>query len=206
MSLAVDDRRWFVLRLKPSYNLALQAGSTDLAFAALKELGYDVYLPRRRYDRHNRRLRVMAEWSEPLMPGYLFIAHPRPGRPIDDWAEIFAVNEVVGPLHGDRGPLPIPAAVIESLMTAEFESAYDETKAAKRYRGETGHAALKKRFPRGKSVRIKGGPFASFIAKVDRLTHQERVKALIDILGRMVAVELEPDNLEESAQTPDRAA
>jgi transcription antitermination factor NusG len=206
MSLAVDDRRWFVLRLRTAYNLSLRAGSTDLAFAALKELGYDVYLPRRRFDRFDRRLRVTAEWSEPLMPGYLFVVHPRPSQPLDDWTEVRAIDGVLGPLGGVDGPLRIPARVVESILTAEFESAYDETKAAKKYRGETSRSAMEKRFARGKSFRVKGGPFASFMAKVDSLTHHDRVKMLIDIFGQMVPVEMDPEQLEEVAPKPGKAA
>lgn len=113
MTLAVEDRRWFVLRLRPTYNLTLKAGATDVAFAALQEAGYDVYLPRRRLDKHNRRMRVITEWSEPLMPGYLFIAHPRRGQPVDDWTEVRPIDGVVGPLRGEHGPMQVPARVVE---------------------------------------------------------------------------------------------
>jgi transcription antitermination factor NusG len=206
MSLAVDDRRWFVLRLSAAYNLSLRAGSTDLAFAALKEAGYDVYLPRRRFDRFNRRINVTAEWSEPLMPGYLFIVHPRLGQQADDWTEVRAIDGVLGPLGSVGGPLRIPARVVESLMTAEFESVYDETKAAKKYRGETSRSAMEKRFARGKTFRVKDGPFGSFMAKADRLTHHDRVKMLIDIFGQMVPVEMETEQLEEVAPNSGKAA
>jgi transcription antitermination factor NusG len=206
MSLAVDDRRWFVLRLRTTYNLSLRAGSTDLAFEALKEAGYDVYLPRRRFDRFDRRLRVMVEWSEPLMPGYLFIVHPRPGQPSDDWTEVRGIDGVLGPLGGVDGPLRIPAAIVESVMTAEFSSEYDETKAAKRARGETSRSAMEKRFTAGKAFRVKDGPFASYTAKVDSLTHHDRVKLLIDIFGQMVPVEMEVDQLEEADPKSGKAA
>ena len=206
ISLAVDDRRWFVLRLRTAYNLSLRAGLTDLAFAALKETGYDVYLPRRRLDRFNRRINVTVEWSEPLMPGYMFIVHPRPGQPVDDWTEVRAIDGVIGPLGGEDGPLHIPARVVESLMTAEFESVYDETKAAKKYRGEAGRAAMEKRFRPGKTFRVKDGPFGSFLAQVDSLTHQDRVRMLIDIFGQMVPVDMDADQLEEIDPKAGRAA
>jgi transcription antitermination factor NusG len=126
-AVTVQDRRRFVVRVK--------GGMADGVFAELHAAGYDVYLPRRRYDKENRRLRVLAERSEPLMPNYVFIVHPRPEQVVDDWSEVRGINGVVGPLKGAIGPLLIPAQVIEVMMTAEFESVYDETKAAKRARG-----------------------------------------------------------------------
>lgn len=197
ITLTVPERRWFVVRLRSAYNLSTKGGLTDQVFEDLRADGYDVYLPRRRYDRHNRRLRVMAEWSEPLMPGYLFVAHPRAGRPVDDWSEVKAIHGVLGPLGTDHGPLQIPAPVIERIMQAEFASAYDETKAAKNVRGETARRRLEERFKAGTSVQVKDGPFASLIATVESLSQQERVTALVEIFGRLVPVDFEPRQLEE---------
>lgn len=50
MAVTAQDRRWFVVRVI--------GGMADGVFAELGEAGYDVYLPRRRYDKENRRLRV----------------------------------------------------------------------------------------------------------------------------------------------------
>ncbi len=189
MHVTVADRRWFALRVK--------GGTADAVFAELKEIGYDVYLPRSRFDRFNRRMRVMVEWSEPLLPGYLFVVHPRAGHPVDDWAEVRAVKEVVAPLGSTTAPLQIPAAVIEAIMTAEFESAYDETRAAKKARGETERHRLETRFPSGRRFVVNDGPFASFIAQVDGLTHDDRVKALVGIFGRLTPVQFEPTQLDD---------
>lgn len=207
MALTVPERRWFVVRLRSAYNLSTKGGLTDQVFEELRAAGYDVYLPRRRYDRHNRRLRVMAEWSEPLMPGYLFVAHPRAGRQVDDWTEVKAIDGVLGPLGSDNGPLHVPAAVIERIMQAEFASAYDETKAAKSVRGDTARRALEQRFKAGATVQVKDGPFATFIATVESLSQQERVTALVDIFGRLVPVDFVPRQLEEVNPTgPKRKA
>ncbi len=45
-------------------------------------------------------------------------------------------------------------------MTAEFESAYDETRAAKKARGETERHRLETRFERGRRFVVNDGPFA----------------------------------------------
>ncbi|MFU0504026.1 transcription termination/antitermination protein NusG [Pseudaminobacter sp. NGMCC 1.201702] len=189
MSLAVNDLRWFAVRVR--------GGMADPVFAELQDAGYDVYLPRRRYDRYNRRMRVMSERSEPLLPGYLFVAHPRRGGQPDDWSEVRGVNGVVGPLSSTVAPLVIPAAVIEAIITAEFESAYDETAAAKRARGDTDRSRLEQRFKPGRQFVVSDGPFASFLAEADSITHDERVKTLVEIFGRMTPVVFEPEQLED---------
>ena len=198
MRVTVQDRRWFVVRVK--------GGMADGVFAELDEAGYDVYLPRRRYDKANRRLRVIAERSEPLMPNYVFVVHPRQEQPADDWTEVRGINGVLGPLKGAVGPLLIPAPVIEVMMTAEFEGVYDDTKAAKRARGETDRSRLEKRFEIGRKFRVTEGPFASFLAEVETLTHDDRVKALVNIFGRMTPVEFEPDHLEDLPKKGKRKA
>ncbi|MGN6549738.1 MAG: transcription termination/antitermination protein NusG [Pararhizobium sp.] len=187
--LTVPEKRWFAVRVK--------GGTGDAVFAELREAGYDVYQPRRRFDRFNRRLNVTVEWSEPLLPGYMFVVHPRADAPIDDWTEVRAIKDVVGPLGSDNGPLRIPPAVIEAIITAEFESAYDETRAAKRARGESERQGLERRFVSGRKFLINDGPFASFLAQAEAVTHDERVKALVDIFGRMTPVVFDPEKLDD---------
>ncbi|MEW9808582.1 transcription termination/antitermination protein NusG [Mesorhizobium marinum] len=202
MTISVDDKRWFVLRVR--------AGMEDEIFEKLTAKGYDVYLPRRRFDKHNRQQRVWVEKHAPLMPGYMFIVHPRKDRPVDDWREVvgdphdpeIGIAGVLGPLKGHEGPLRIPAPVVEIIIEEEFGSVYDETAAGKRARGDTGREKLEYRFARGRRFQVDDGPFASFIAEVDKLTHDDRVIALIDIFGRMTPVEFDPDRLKDTPRTP----
>ena len=198
LALAVPERRWFAVRVK--------GGTGDTVFAELREAGYDVYLPRRRFDRFNRRLRAMIEWSEPLLPGYLFVVHPRQNAPVDDWTEVRAMKGVLGPLGNENGPLRIPPAVIEAIMTAEFQSTYDETKTARKARGETERQRLEQRFVAGRKFLINDGPFASFLAQAEAITHDERVKALVEIFGRLTPIVLDPERLDDLPKPQGSAA
>lgn len=191
VSITALSLRWYVLRVR--------GGMADAVFAELSHLGYDAYLPRRRVDKYNRRMRVMAERSEPLLPGYMFVAHPRAGKPVDDWSEVDGVNGVQGRLKGSEGPLIIPQAVIEIIMRMEFESAYDDTVGGKKFRGESERDKLQARFTVGSSFVVKEGPFASFIAEVEFLTHDARVSTLINVFNRLVRAEFEPGQLEAPA-------
>lgn len=99
----------------------------------------------------------LAERSEPLMPNYVFVVHPRHEQMADDWTEVRVINGVVGPLKDAIGPLLIPAQVIEVMMTAEFEGVYDETKTARRARGEPDRNRLEHRFEIGRQFRVTEG-------------------------------------------------
>lgn len=198
MVVTVPERRWFALRVR--------GGMADPVFAELREAGYDVYLPRRRLDRFNRRKNVLMEWSEPLLPGYVFVVHPRQDQPIDDWTEVRAIKGAAGPLGSDIGPLVIPSPVIEAIIKAEFESVYDETRAARRARGDTERNRLEQRFTPGRQFLVSEGPFASFLAEADSITHDERVKALVSIFGRMTPVEFDPNHLEDLPAKGKRSA
>lgn len=197
LTISVPARRWFVLRVRPSY--------ADGIFDKLAESGYSAYLPRHRYDKFNRRMRVIAERSNPLLPGYLFVVHPRPGQNVDDWSEVRAIEGVMGPLTDERGPLLLPEVLVEKITTAEFSSAYDDTQAAKKMRGETERAKMEVRFKPGAPFQVNDGPFASFLGVVDSLTEDDRVKMLLDIFGRLVPVDFNADQLDDPPSKP-RAA
>jgi transcription antitermination factor NusG len=197
LTISVPPRRWFVLRVRPSYS--------DSIFEKLAEAGYSVYLPRHRYDKFNRRMRVLVERSNPLMAGYLFLVHPRQGQSVDDWSEVRAIDGVLSPLRDDRGPLLIPEIVIEKITAAEFSSTYDDTQAAKKMRGETERAKMEERFKPGGQFQVNDGPFASFLGVVDSLTEDDRVKMLLDIFGRFVPVDFNADQLDDSPVKPKAA-
>lgn len=200
VSMEVPERRWFVVRLKTAFNLTTKGGLTDQIFAELKDKGYDVYCPRSRFDRFNRRMRVMAEWSAPLIPGYLFVAHPREGGQVDNWDEVRGVKGVAGPLHGEQGPLVIPALLIERLMSEEFASTYDDTQAGRRHRGETEQQRLAGVYQKGKTFLVEDGPFAAFLARVESVTDKGSIEALVEIFGRYVPVQFEPRQLKDEVR------
>lgn len=190
LALSIGERRWFVLRVK--------GGTVDPVFDELRAAGYDVYAPRRRYDRHLRRQRVMAEWSEPLMATYIFIVHPRLGQVVDDWTEVRAAKGVMGPLGTLNGPIIMPERIIEAIAQGEFASMYDDTAAGRRSRGESERERLNRKFVKGRRVVVNDGPFATFPVEVDSITQDERVRALVDILGRLTLVEFAPSQLDET--------
>lgn len=183
MKLPTLEFPWYVIRAK--------AGSEHLAADELRVGGYQAYLPCRRRRRFKRRQRIFDEYHEALMPGYLFLAESRQ----IDWGLLrneLTYPHVGRPLRGHDGPLRIPARLVVQINIDEIAGLFDETGATKK----ANHAKLVQRFPRGSKHRVEEGAFIGFDALVECVTPKERIKALVEIFGRMVAVEFEVDQLE----------
>ena len=155
---------WYVVYTHPN--------AEAQALENLKRQGYAAYLPRyRKWRRHARRREVVAA---PLFPGYLFV---RMDLSCTQWRSIngtFGVNRLV--CHGDV-PAAVPEAVVENLRARE---------------DETGLLPLASLIvlDRGARVRIVDGAFADRIGVYGRMTADERIILLLDLLGRTVEATL----------------
>ena len=118
----------------------------------------------------------------PLFPGYLFVRMD-PAR--IRWR---AVNGTAGVIrlvcHGDR-PAPVPEGIIESLRDHEDE------------RGLHTPASLMVLEP-GTRLRVIGGALDDHVGRYERLSADERIVLLLNLLGREVKVRL-PKNAVEAA-------
>lgn len=156
--------RWYVVRTQPRRD--------ERAAEHLGRQGFRVYLPcytKRR--RHARRVETVAA---PLFPGYLFVQIDL-GR-----ARWRSVNGTIGVIHlvchGEQ-PAPVPEGIIESLRAHEDEN------------GLHTPASLMVLNP-GAQLRIVDGAFYDCVGIYERMTADERVILLLDLLGREVKVRL----------------
>ena len=164
--------RWYVVQTQPCRE--------DRAAGHLLRQAFDLYVPRyARKRRHARRVDVVAA---PLFPGYLFVRMD-PARV--RWR---AVNGTIGVIrlvcHGDR-PTPVPEGIVESLRAHEDE------------RGLHTHASLMVLEP-GTRLRVIGGAFDDHVGRYERMSADERIVLLLNLLGREVRVGL-PRNAVEAA-------
>ncbi len=155
-------KHWFVART--------HAHAETKAAAHLRRQGFDVYLPRfaktRRHARREERVIV------PLFPRYLFVQmdlnHAR-------WR---AINGTVGIerllANGDR-PAPIPEGTIDDLQNQE------------RPNGLLTPASLV-RLDRGAQLRLVEGAFAERVGIYERMTADQRVVLLLNLLGREIRI------------------
>jgi transcription elongation factor/antiterminator RfaH len=141
----------------------------------LHRQGFRTFQPKRHKTvRHARRLSTV---EAPFFPRYLFIvldlAHHQ-------WRSVngtFGVSRLV--MRGDQ-PDPFPRGVVEALIAAA---------------DARGILQLAGKLHIGGPVRLMAGPFAQQLAILDELDDTGRVRVLLDILGRQVAISTEATNV-----------
>ena len=160
---------WFVVRTQPQAEQRVQRG--------LRENGLEAYLPtetRWRRTRY-RTARVFA----PMFPSYLFVGLST-GRP--EFYIVRALDGFLGFLGIDGKPFPVRFGKveaepdqfsIEAMREAETLGLFDFTR------------SKKISFEPGQPVRIIGGHFAGFMAKVLETPggDAKRIRILMDALG-----------------------
>lgn len=141
----------------------------------LRNQGFPAYLPRLlRRRNHARRIEQIAV---PLFPRYIFVGIDL-GR--QRWR---SVNGTVGVSHlishGER-PTRVDDRIIEAIAARE---------------GADGFVRLSKiqSFKPGQSVRVICGAFAEQFGLYEGMSDQDRVRILLDLLGRKVRVTIEAD-------------
>ena len=141
----------------------------------LRRQDFRTFLPKRRKTiRHARKLRTI---EAPFFPRYLFIVLDLNHH---QWRSVngtIGVSRLV--MQGDQ-PHPVPRGVVEALIEAA---------------DERGIMQLGDKLQLGGPVRLMAGPFAEQIAILDNLDDSGRVKVLLHILGRRVAVSTDVNNL-----------
>lgn len=193
MKLVDQSKCWFVVRS--------QVRQEDRAARSIQQAGFDVYLPTMRFEKKHRRNNTYSEVEKPLMVGYLFVGFSTFARHFEKVRKCDGVYDFVK-VMGE--PIQVQGREVASIQTAEMEMAFDDTRAARIHRGEeerTRKLTLKKQFPRGLSVRVadEKNPFADFTAVVEEVTRSGSVKALVDLFGRLVAVEFHAGQLTPAA-------
>jgi transcriptional antiterminator RfaH len=141
----------------------------------LARQGFATYLPRYlRKRRHARRVDMVAA---SLFPRYLFVSFD-PG--VHPWRSI---HSTIGVSHlvcnGDM-PAIVPSNIIADLRASE---------------DECGYVGLQKgpRFAPGDRVRVVDGAFDECLGLYEGMADNDRVRILLDLLGRKVRVSLDVD-------------
>jgi transcription antitermination factor NusG len=173
------------------YVATCRTGSEERAWLELRAGGIEAYFPRSLRKVFNRRVRVHRTVEEAAIKGYIFIAGPV------DWGKIHAdrAYEHVGRPLGVDGPEPIPGHALLQISVDEMAGAYDLTGATKKANSEK----LRALFPQGRRLRVREGHLSGFDAVADAVTAGDRIRALVSILGRMVPIEFDVDELERVA-------
>lgn len=168
MAFCSDKDTWFLAQFKPN--------CAQVANRNLKQQGFLTFLPlEERAQQRNGRFKTT---KRPLFPGYIFVSFDvTKGL----WCQInstYGINRLIG--LGMKGPTEVPPEVVTQLM--------DRC-------DNTGTLLPPRILQPGDQVLLTTGPFANFLADVERISPDRRVWVLMDIMGGKTRVSVAPKNL-----------
>jgi transcriptional antiterminator RfaH len=165
--ILLPGQQWYVAFTQPNSELK--------SAWHLGNQGFPVYVPR--LLRRRSHARHIDHVAVPLFPRYVFLGID-PDR--QRWR---CVNGTIGVCRlicqGDH-PLPIDRQVIAAIARRE---------------GDDGFVRLSRiqSFRPGQTVRVTNGAFADQLGFYEGMSDQDRVRILLDLLGRKVRVTIEAD-------------
>ena len=161
------SEEWFILQFKPN--------SHHQAERNLNRQGFETFLPL--HDTTSRKLSRFINTSKPLFPGYMFIKFDR-AEP--EWHKINSTYGVSRLITFNSILRSIPTNFVDSLM--------------KRY-DLSGKLLPIQKLKKGDQVTVLKGPFANFIATVEKYEADQRIWILMDLMGRKTKIQTPSDNL-----------
>jgi transcriptional antiterminator RfaH len=164
------SKEWFILQFK--------SNSHHLAAKNLNRQGFETFLPL--HDTTSRRLSRFINTSKPLFPGYMFI---RFDRAESEWHKINNTYGVSHLITFNSILKSIPTIFVDHLM--------------KRY-DLSGKLLPIQKLKKGDQVTVLTGPFANFIATVEKYEADQRIWILMDLMGRKTKIITPSDALKLS--------
>lgn len=166
--VAGDTLAWYVIHTKPRQE--------QRALQNLLQQGYQCYLPMFSAEKLSRaRLTVSIE---PLFPRYLFIRLDT-GRTGQSWTAIRSTFGVSALVTFGLTPAKIDDAIIEALEAHQ----------------EMMDQAPQRLFASGERLNVFEGPFAGMEAVYQMPSGENRVMVLIELMGKLVQMQLPPASL-----------
>lgn len=179
-----EPRNWFIIITNPQCE-AKAAGE-------LRRAGIRVYVPKRTVERKNRRTGEITAKHRPAWTGYLVVRFPenmcergvpkfgiaRNCQGVKDFVKWPAED-------GYDRPIPFPDRLVLAYMRRQKTGDYDGAKAARSER-----QIRQSRFRPGVTVRITEGPFAMFLARLER-TRGEVAHLVTEVFGRETPLQVD---------------
>ena len=163
----IMSKEWFILKFK--------SNSHRLAAKNLNRQGFETFLPLQ--DTTSRGTSQFINTSKPLFPGYMFIKFDRADS---KWHKINSTYGVSYLITFNSILKSIPTIFVDHLM--------------KRY-DTSGKLIPIRKLEKGDHVTILEGPFANFIATVEKYEADQRIWILMDLMGRKTKIQTPSVNL-----------
>ena len=165
------SKEWFILQFK--------ANSHRQAVKNLTRQGFETFLPL--YNSTSRKASRFISSSRPLFPGYMFITFDRTKS---EWHKINNTFGVSRLITFNSTIQSIPSTFIDNLMTrCNF----------------SGELLPLENLKQGDQVKVLKGPFANFIALVEKYETDQRIWILIDLMGRKTKIQTQTEDLQLSS-------
>ena len=161
------SKEWFILQFK--------SNSHHLAAKNLNQQGFETFLPL--HDTTSRKTSRFINTSKPLFPGYMFIKFDRAKS---EWHKINSTYGVSRLITFNSILKSIPTIFVDHLM--------------KRY-DLSGKLLPIQKLKKGDQVKVLKGPFADFIATVEKYETDQRIWILMDLMGRKIKIQSPSDTL-----------
>ena len=149
-------KEWYVIQFKPN--------SHHQATKNLNRQGFNTFLPLNEIT--SRKASRFVKSTKPLFPGYMFVSF---NKTENKWHKIRNTYGVSRLITVNSSLKSIPSTFIDSLM--------------KRY-DSSGKLIPIVEMKKGDKVEILEGPFANFIASVEKYESEQRIWILMDLMGR----------------------
>lgn len=165
-----EARRWYVLQTKPRQE------SRVIAHLGPRTSEVQPFLPKIETVRRRAGRRVVSH--EPMFPSYLFLRMPFTPATWNAvrWAP--GARRLLG--AGER-PVEVPEEFVQEVQERIEPH---------------GFISIGMTLPVGSRVRVKTGPFAGLECIFERPTGRDRVRILLEMLGRVTPLEIEVFDLE----------
>lgn len=187
-SIRTSRREWFVVYTNPKCE--------ERAATGFMAKGLASYVPkstswRRQSRREIHQKKPKERISRPLLTRYVFVELPviRGDQiPFGAIRAIDGVREIVGT---SDGPLVLARDLVEDIKQREGSGEFDDTVRYGRRTIAPKWATL------GAAAQLKEGPFAGFMAVIEEILPNERVRLGVHIFGHMTPVEVGLDKIEK---------
>jgi len=161
------SKEWFILQFK--------SNSHHQAVKNLNRQGFETFLPL--HDTTSRKTSRFINTSKPLFPGYMFV---RFDKAEPEWHKINNTYGVSRLITFNSNLKSIPTSFVDNLM--------------KRY-DLLGKLLPIQKLKKGDQVKVLKGPFADFIATVEKYEADQRIWILMNLMGRKTKIQTPSDNL-----------
>ncbi len=159
---------WFLAQFKPNCH--------KIAVRNLRRQNFQTFLPMQ--EETKRRSGQFITTLRPLFSGYLFVAFDISKG---GWSAINNTYGVTRLVNFCGDPQPVPFDLISRLMQRCDED---------------GKLLPPPTLKVGDMVKMSSGPFAEFVATVEKINPDQRVWVLLDMLGRTTRIAVHPDVLQ----------